>query len=164
LANDITSALPGVTAKAWQDEAVFVGQAIKGNRKLAAVALLMGTLSVVVPVLALLFVHVLTERKQIAIVRSLGLSVGEVFAVYFLKVVLVASVGVAIGVAVGLGLCQHFEHAPIFQNDGFVVRPVLHVWSIVQPCFVVWLAALLAGVLPAISAARTSPAEQLQRG
>jgi len=45
-------------------------------------------------------------------VRSLGLSVGEIFAVYFLKVVLVASLGVAMGVAVGLGLCQHFQRPP----------------------------------------------------
>jgi lipoprotein-releasing system permease protein len=164
LAAAVARSLPDTVARAWQEEAVFVGQAIKGNHKLAAVALLMGTLSVAIPVLALLFVHVLTERRQIAIVRSLGLRVGEVFAVYLLKAVMVAGVGVVLGVGLGLALCDHFQRTPIFQSDGFVVRPVLHLASIAGPCLVVCAAAVLAGVLPAISAARTNPAEQLQRG
>jgi hypothetical protein len=164
LATTIGLAFPDTIARAWQNVAGFVGQAIRGNRKLAAVSLWMGTLSVAIPVLALLFVHVIAERRQIAIVRALGLRVGEVFAVYLLKAALVATVGVVIGVGVGIALYAHFQRAPIFQNDGFVIRPVLHLSSVAMPCLIVVAAALLAGVIPAIRAARTNPAELLQLG
>jgi ABC-type lipoprotein release transport system permease subunit len=113
-------------------------------------------------VLALLFVHVFAERKQIAIVRALGLGVMEIFIVYFLKSLWIAVPGIALGAGLGIGVCAYFQRSPIFQSDGFVVHPSLHVVSIVVPCLVVLATVLLAGVAPAVVAGRTDPIRHLK--
>lgn len=61
-------------------------------------------------------------------------------------------------------VCRYFDQRPIFSHAGFVVRPELNLVSLLIPVLSVLGAALLAGVWPAVRAARANPAKILKRG
>ena len=135
----------------------FVSDVVQGNRRLMLISLIMVIVAVGIPVLAMLYIHVLRERRQIAVLASLGFSGRDLFVIYLLQAVLVGLLGCGLGVAGGLALCRVFEAYPIFQSEGFVVRPLLTHWVIGLPVATVFFVTLLAGLVPAVRATRANP-------
>ena len=62
----------------------------------------------------------------------------------------------------GCGLVRWFMVHPLFKNDSFVIRPVLSVAAIARSVGTILGTTLVAGVYPAIRAARTDPAAALR--
>jgi ABC-type lipoprotein release transport system permease subunit len=58
----------------------------------------------------------------------------------------------------GYGLILYFQGHPIFEWQGFVIRPVLERSCFLQPVLIALGAAILAGVYPALRASRLDPA------
>lgn len=151
-----------VTVVPWHEASTFVANAIAGNRTITAISLLMVIIAVVIPVLALLSIHVLHDRRQIAITAAVGFSRGAIFLIYLMKAAIIGLLGVGLGAALGLGLCAWFDAHPIFDNDGFVVRPLVTARAILVPAAVLLAATLVAGLAPAWRAARSNPAVELR--
>jgi lipoprotein-releasing system permease protein len=146
----------------WWEVNEFVANAIAGNRALSTISMVMVIVAVVIPVAALLYILVLHERKQIAVLGAIGFGRGALFAIYLLKAALIGVVGAALGVGLGFGLCALFNAHPIFAHDGFVVRPVLSLRGIAIPTAVIVAVTLLAGLAPALRAARSNPSTELR--
>lgn len=155
-ARQLRPLVAGATVQAWTDANSFVANAIAGNRTVFLISMLMVVFAVGVPVLALLYIHVLGERKQIAVLAGLGFTRRALFSIYLLHAVLVGLLGVVLGLAIGLALCQLFTAYPIFDYDGFVVRPLLSWRSVLVPTSTVLGITLLAGLAPAWQAARAN--------
>ena len=119
-------------------------------------------LAVLMPVWALLYVHVLHRQRQIGVLAAIGLSRREVFAVHLMQAAVVGVVGVVIGCAVGYGLVTFFMHHPIFKTTGFVIVPAVTAGTFAIPALLVLGTTVIAGVFPAWRAARIDPARILR--
>lgn len=161
-ARALAPTIPDAKVLAWNEANAFVANAIAGNRAVFAISLLMVIVAVGLPVLALLYIHVLGERKQIATLAALGFGRLALFGIYLTRAALVGLVGVGLGVVAGLGLCAIFDAHPIFDYDGFVVRPLITAQVVLVPALTVFAVTLVAGLAPALKASRANPSTLLR--
>jgi ABC-type lipoprotein release transport system permease subunit len=151
-------AIPSARARAWSDESEFLLSAIRANGAISAISQTMVVVAVAIPVLALLYINVLGRRRDIGLLAAMGFRARAIFAVFMTQALAVGVIGSALGCGVGYGLCRWFQARPIFAWQGFVVRPVLSFASFAGPVAIVLAAVLVAGVYPALRAARLDPA------
>jgi lipoprotein-releasing system permease protein len=153
---------PAVSAAAWNDDSPFLGSALDGSAAIGVVSRAMVWLAVLIPVWALLYVHVLHRQRQIGVLGAIGIGRGEVFAVHLVQAMIVGVVGALIGCAGGYGLVTWFERNPIFHSPGFVIRPIVDVSTFAIPALMVLGTTMFAGVFPAWRAARIEPGRILR--
>ena len=159
---DASAALSNVEARAWMDDDPFLQSALDSSAAVGAVSHAMVMLAVLIPVWALLFINVLHRQRQVALLGALGLGRGVVFAMFLLQALFVGIVGVVFGCAGGYGLIRYFQAQPIFEMSGFAIRPVMSIDTFLMPSLLVLAATLIAGVVPALRAARLDPARILR--
>lgn len=162
LAARLEAAFPEASVKPWSVDSGFLRAAVEAVTAVTAVTSSMTVLAVLIPVWALLHIHVLRRRREIGLLRALGFARGEVFVVYLLQALLVGLAGVALGALLGYALVAWFRGHPIFAMDDFVLRPVLSPQAFLSPALLVLATTLAAGVLPALGAARVDPARTLR--
>lgn len=162
LAQALGAALPEVSARAWTEESGFLRSAVEASATVFAVTRAMTVLAVLIPVWALLYVHVLNRQRQVGILCALGFRHGEIFTIYLLQAVLVGVVGVGLGALLGYGLILYFQVHPIFAMDDFVLRPVMAPGTFLWPAGLILSATVGAGVWPAWRAAKVDPARALR--
>ena len=155
---------PKTSLKTFWESEQFVANAVAGNRALFSISMMMVIFAVGIPVLALLYIRVLQDRRQIATLSAIGFTRASLFTVYLIKAALVGGAGAALGVGAGLGLCSYFDAYPIFQYHGFEVRPAVDATVVLVPAGVLLLVTVLAGIAPAIKAARANPSLELREG
>lgn len=162
LARELSRMFPDVEARTWEEDSAFLGSAIDGNRALNAISSAMAMIGVAIPVWALLFVSVSQRRREIGLYGALGLGASRVFAIFLMQALVVGALGVALGALFGYGLVRWFWAHPIFQNDSFVIRPVLSAEALARSAGIILLTTLAAGIYPALRAARVDPARALR--
>ena len=153
---------PTVSAVAWAEDSPFLGSALEASSAIGMLSRAMVGLAVLMPVWALLYVHVLHRQRQIGVLAAIGLGRREVFAIHLMQAALVGLVGVAIGCAGGYALVTFFMHHPIFKTVGFVIVPAVTAGTFAIPALLVLGTTVLAGVFPAWRAARIDPARILR--
>jgi lipoprotein-releasing system permease protein len=158
LAQRLEEDLPQVRARAWIDDSPYLSSSIRASHALGAVSQAMVVSAVTIPVLALLYIHVLHRRRDIGVLCALGFAPREIFFVFLMQAFVVGILGCLVGCGVGYGLIRYFQMHPVFEWQGFVIRPVLDRRSFIEPVLVVLGASLLAGVYPALRAAKMDPA------
>jgi lipoprotein-releasing system permease protein len=162
-AQKVTTLAPGLKVESWFQANEFTKNAIDANKAISAISTTMVVVAVMIPVLALLYIHVLAERRRIATIAALGFSRREIFLIHLFEALIVGTIGTALGIAVGYGLCQYFMRHPIFSHAGFVVLPSIHLQAFLRPSLVLFGTTLFAGILPAVIASRAEPATELRR-
>ena len=161
-AKRLEAAIPGIVARAWDEESTFLPNAIGGNRTIELISSLMVLIAVAVPVWALLYIGVQHRRSEIGLLGAIGFSRLDLFLTFLFQGLVIGLVGVALGIGVGVGLVELFTAHPIFEMAGFVIRPLLATETLVRPVGVVLGAVVLASVYPAIVAARLPSATTLR--
>jgi ABC-type lipoprotein release transport system permease subunit len=161
-AASVARQIPGVDARAWMDDSPYIVSSLRGNRAISAVSHAMVVAAVTIPVWALFYVHVQRRRREIGLLGAMGFRPADVFALFVLQAAFVGAFGAVVGAAIGLGICRWFAAHPIFDWEGFVIRPVLSVEGFVRPALVVLAATLTASVIPAWIAARTDPGRAIR--
>jgi ABC-type lipoprotein release transport system permease subunit len=159
----LTAELPDATAASWREEDPFVDSYLRANRTLHQVSYTMVIAAVAVPMWALLYIHVLKRRREIAILAAIGFGRREIFAMFLLQGLVVALAGLAAGAGMGYALIRYFEASPAFAWETLVVRPVVAVATFAVPALVIAATAIAAAGYPAWRAARTDPARVLRR-
>ncbi len=157
------AALPSVTAAAWFDDSRFLRSVVGALDAIANVTGIMTIVAVGVPVLALLYIDGLNRRRQVSLLVAMGFRAGDIFAVFFLKAVLVGVIGVAVGLVVGGALIAYFMAYPLFNSEQFVLHPVVTARGVLWPALLVLAVTVLAGSYPAWRAARVDPSSTLRR-
>lgn len=162
LAKRVAAAAPGIEARSWMEDSTYLRSAIRANEAVGTVSELMVIVAVTIPVLALLYINMLRRRRDVGLLAALGFAPGEVFTAFLLQAALIGIIGVGLGCAAGYGLIVYFQANPVFDWEGFVIRPVVSAGSFLRPAAVVLAATVAAGVIPAWRAARTDPARVLR--
>lgn len=162
-AKRITEVAPDHKVESWLQANRFIKNAIDANKAMSAISTTMVVVAVMIPVLALLYIHVLAERRRIATIAALGFSRREIFMIHLFEAFIVGGIGTLLGIGVGYALCQYFVAHPIFSHAGFVVSPSIHLHAFLRPALVLFFTTLVAGILPAVIASRAQPAIELRR-
>jgi lipoprotein-releasing system permease protein len=162
IAERITAAMPEARATSWVDDDPWIRNYLAANGTINSVSYAMVIAAVSIPMWALLYIHVLKRRREIAILAALGFGRLEIFAIYVLQSVVVSVIGCLLGALAGYGLIRYFEANPLFQWESLVVRPLVTTATFLVPSLVIVATAVAAGSYPAWRAARVDPARVLR--
>jgi putative ABC transport system permease protein len=116
----------------------------------------------VLGVVTTLFALVLERRRQIALLRYLGLSVGQVRRMVLAEAGLIGFFGGVSGVAVGMVLALLLIFVIDRQSFGWLIELHVPYDFLIEAVVMVVVVALLAGLYPASVAARIRTAEALR--
>lgn len=128
-----------------------------------AVLLAIGYLVVVVSSLTImlgLYMAILQRKRDLAIMRALGATRGEVFGSILIEALLVTGLGLVVGWVLGAVVCWGLG-IYLTKQFGFHVNAVSFSADLITSYSIVLLMGLAAGLLPAIQAYRTGVAENL---
>ncbi len=162
-AQAIAAAIPDVRAVDWATDDPFLPTMLRANRVIERVSYGMVIAAISVPLLALLYIRVLRKRREIAVLRALGFTRGEVFGIHVLQSLIIGLVGATLGAAIGRIAIAIFDRYPIFRWETMVVRPLADTNTFAMPMTAAVVTAVLAGAVAAWRAASTNPARMLQR-
>jgi lipoprotein-releasing system permease protein len=166
---------PGLQVRDWTQENEAYFRAIRIEKTMMGLILLLIVAVAVFNIVATLVMVVNDKRTDIAILRTLGLSPRGVVAVFMTQGVLIGWIGVAVGVALGLGLALnvdvivpfleqslgfHFMDPDVYYISGLPSE--VHPGDVVRIGLAALLLTFVATVYPARQAARTQPAEALR--
>ena len=152
-----------MTAASWFDDSRFLCSVVGALDAIANVTGFMSIIAVGVPVLALLYIDALNRRRQVSLLVAMGFRSREIFAVFFLKAVLIGIIGVIVGILLAGALVLYFTAHPIFNWERFVLHPVVTLTGVLWPALLVFAATVLAGSYPAWRASRVDPSSTLRR-
>ncbi len=158
----IKNDLSHIQVRSWHQIDEFVHAAITGNQTISAVSMTMTILAVLVPILALLYIQVISEKKQIATLMAIGLDRRHVLWLFLLRAVIVSVIGIIFGLVLAYFLCRYFTQYPLFSYRGFHITPKLDLEAIMTPVITIYCVTVLGGLIPAIMAARTDSTIELK--
>jgi putative ABC transport system permease protein len=146
-ANEVTVSQPSDALTAQADAAGALDTLFLG---LGAIALLVGAIGVA----NIMVISVLERRQEIGLRRALGATRGQIRTQFLAEAILLALAGGTAGDAAGVAATAIYAHA---KGWAVVVPPEAWAGSFVAAILV----GALAGLLPAIRAARLSPTQAL---
>jgi lipoprotein-releasing system permease protein len=176
LARGIAARLaPGLQVRDWSQENQAYFRAIRIEKTMMGLILLLIVAIAVFNIVATLVMVVNDKRTDIAILRTLGLSPRGIIAVFVTQGVLIGWIGVALGVALGLLVGLHVDvivpfleqhlHFHFLDPDVYYVSGLpseVHAADVIRIAIAGLILTFVATVYPALQAARTQPAEALR--
>lgn len=146
----------------WMEDSPYLRSSVQAAQTLGSASWSMGVLAVGVPVLALLYISTLHRRRQIALLTAMGFSRGDLFVTSLLQALILGTAGVVVGGGLAVALVRYLVAHPIFDWQGFVVRPVLTTGALARTAIAIVATAIVAGTYPAWRAARIDPSRILR--
>ncbi len=124
-------------------------------------------------ILNTVLMSVLERQRELGVLLALGLRPAAIFRLVFLESVLLATVGLALGLALAIPVVLWFEAHPVPLSGSavqamemFGVEPVitwkLKPWNPVGSALTITVVALLAALYPALKASRARPVDALR--
>jgi lipoprotein-releasing system permease protein len=162
---------PGLTLRDWTEENQAYFRAIRIEKTMMTLILMLIVAVAVFNIAATLVMVVSDKRTDIAILRTLGLGPRGVLAVFITQGVLIGWIGTAIGVVLGLGIALNvpfLEQAlnlHIMDPDVYYISTVpseTRPGDVVRIALAALVLTFVATIYPALQAARTQPAEALR--
>ena len=166
---------PGLTVRDWTQENEAYFRAIRIEKTMMGLILMLIVAVAVFNIVATLVMVVNDKRTDIAILRTLGLSPNGVLAVFVTQGALIGWLGTGIGVALGVGLALNVDVIVPFLERTFgfhimdpdvyyfpTIPSELHPHDVVSIAAAALILTFAATIYPALRAARTQPAEALR--
>ncbi len=167
---------PGLELRDWTQENEAYFRAIKIEKTMMGLILMLIVAVAVFNIVATLVMVVSDKRTDIAILRTLGLSPRGVLAVFMTQGVLIGWIGTALGVALGLSLALNVDVVVPFLEHTFGLHIMddpdvyyisglpseTHALDVVRIAAAAMFLTLVATIYPAWQAAKTQPAEALR--
>jgi lipoprotein-releasing system permease protein len=165
----------GVRVRDWTQDHASYFRAIRIEKTMMALILLLVVGVAAFNIVAMLVMVVSDKRTDIAILRTLGASPGRVARIFITQGLIVGWVGVIAGVALGVLLARNVDPIlgflnrtlglQLFDADVFYITRVpseLHLADVTLISLCALLLTVFATVYPALRAAAVSPAEALR--
>jgi len=165
----------GATVRDWTQEHSAYFRAIRIEKTMMSLILLLVVAVAAFNIVAALVMVVNEKRSDIAILRTLGLPRGGVVGVFFTQGIVIGAIGTSLGVALGLALASNVgEIVPVLERLlGFhVMDPTVYyiteipsevrAGQVASIGLVAFALTILATVYPALRGAATEPAEALR--
>jgi lipoprotein-releasing system permease protein len=162
---------PGLRLRDWTQENEAYFRAIRIEKTMMALILMLIVAVAVFNIAATLVMVVSDKRTDIAILRTLGMSPRGVLAVFMTQGVLIGWIGTAIGVVLGVGVALNVPFLEqvldlhIMDPDVYYISTVpseTHSVDVVIIAISALVLTFVATIYPALQAAKTQPAEALR--
>jgi putative ABC transport system permease protein len=92
----------------------------------------------------------------------MGWSRADLFITFLLQALILGAAGVLVGGVIAVSVVRYLVAHPIFNWQGFVVRPVLTATDLARTAGAILATAIVAGTYPAWRAARLDPSRILR--
>jgi lipoprotein-releasing system permease protein len=107
------------------------------------------------------------RKNQVCLMRSLGMTQGDVARLFMIQGMVIGFIGIVIGLAIGLGVCGllwQFRFVNMPPSIGYLrALPVKFLpLDYVVICVSAWLLSLAGATYPALTAARQNPSSGLR--
>jgi lipoprotein-releasing system permease protein len=177
LAREAAARLPaGLTVRDWTQENEAYFRAIRIEKTMMGLILMLIVAVAVFNIVATLVMVVSDKRTDIAILRTLGMPPRGILGVFMTQGLLIGWLGTLIGVALGVALALHVGEVANFIEGVFGVHIMddpdvyytsglpseMHPGDVVRIAAAAMLLTLAATVYPAWKASKTQPAEALR--
>ncbi len=177
LAREAAKRLPaGLQLRDWTQENEAYFRAIRIEKTMMGLILLLIVAVAVFNIVATLVMVVNDKRTDIAILRAIGMSPRGVLAVFMTQGILIGWVGTALGVGLGLALSLNIDVVVPFIEHIFKVHILddpdvyyvsglpseTHARDVIQIAIAALALTFTATIYPALRAFRTQPAEALR--
>jgi lipoprotein-releasing system permease protein len=177
LARQAAARLPaGLTVRDWTQENEAYFRAIRIEKTMMGVILMLIVAVAVFNIVATLVMVVSDKRTDIAILRTLGMTPRGILGVFMTQGLLIGWLGTLVGVALGVALALHVGAVAHFIEQVFGVHIMddpdvyyttglpseMHPRDVIIIAAVAMLLTLIATVYPAWKASKTQPAEALR--
>jgi lipoprotein-releasing system permease protein len=166
---------PGVTLRDWTQDHASYFRAIRIEKTMMAIILLLIVTVAAFNIVAMLVMVVTDKRTDIAILRTFGASPARVMGIFVTQGLVIGWFGVAAGLLGGVLLARHVDAAAgllerafgfqIMDADVYYITRIpsdLHWPDVGTIALLALLLTALATLYPALRAARTAPAEALR--
>ena len=141
----------GIQEEIWtyQEKAAgFVDQAIQSFNIINAISTLVSLIIAVVIVFIVVFINTVNRRRQIGILKAIGIGQGIIINSYVLQVLFITAVGVLVGMVLGAGVTAYLTAYPLVFPGG-PVYPVVEALSILRSIASLFAVSVVAGYIPA---------------
>jgi|ERR1700677_433798 lipoprotein-releasing system permease protein len=177
LAREAAARLPaGLTVRDWTQENEAYFRAIRIEKTMMGLILMLIVAVAVFNIVATLVMVVSDKRTDIAILRTLGMAPRGILGVFMTQGLLIGWLGTLIGVALGVALALHVGAVAQFIEHVFGVHIMddpdvyyttglpsdMHPGDVIRIAAAAMLLTLIATVYPAWKASKTQPAEALR--
>lgn len=165
----------GFSATDWTKTQGSLFQAMQMEKTMIALLLLLIIAVAAFNIISTLIMVVADKRTDIAILRTLGMTPGQVMAVFMVQGSVIGLVGVLLGGVLGVVLAlnltpwvsalEHLLGARIFSGDLYYISYLpskLEMPDVLLVCSAGLLLSFLATLFPAWRASRTAPAEAMR--
>lgn len=151
--------------KVWREEIEAIAGSMNTVKKMTDTVIAVGLFAAAVAVGVIIYVNVIYKRRQIGIMKAVGMKSSLIFTVYLMEALFLAGVGVAMGDAIGYAGTKYLEtrpfYCPIIKEyiSAKFYTYLLYDASIVSSAVVV-----LSGLYPALIASRTNIIKAIREG
>ena len=165
-----------VFIQSWKDRNASTATALRTEQIAMRFIFMVVVIIAVFPVLASMIMLVKNKSKDIAVLRTLGVSRAAILRIFFITGVSIGSVGTFSGVLLGILFCSNVEHIQsalefitgvelfpedVYQLSGGIPSKVIWV-EVFGVAFWGFLISALATFFPALTASRIDPVDALR--
>jgi lipoprotein-releasing system permease protein len=152
----------GLEAESWMETNAQLLTALKSQSSSSTMIQFFVILSVSIGIASVLVVSVVQKRKQIGILRAMGLSRSRVARIFIYQGGLLGLLGSIVGVAMGAGIAEVFTRAATSAGQGPTFPILVNPDLMISAGLIAFATGLIAAALPSIRAARLDPAEAIR--
>ena len=164
---------PAYEVRSWREVDPMVRQWVAFSEAYGLVVIAIVVALVVLEVLNVMLMAVHERRRELAVMQAVGTGAGQLFGLLLAEALLLVGLGALLGYGAGAGavhLAGHhgidlsrFAEALEFFYMSPVIHPALTTETELRLLATTLITALLAGLYPALKAARLDPAETLRK-
>lgn len=107
-------------------------------------------------VLIIIYINVLNRKKEIGILKAVGITPGSIVLSYAFLSMFYVSLGIFTGLILYFALMFYFQANPVIFYETMEIRPQIDPMLLIQSIFTMLILSVMAGVLPAWSVSRES--------
>lgn len=152
----------GLESESWMQTNAQLLTALRSQYSSSIMIQFFVILSVSIGIASVLVVSVVQKRKQIGIMRAMGLSRARVARIFIYQGGLLGVLGSIAGVALGTGLAAFFTRAVTQGGQGPEFPIQVSADLMINAGLIAFATGLVAAALPAIRASRLDPAEAIR--
>lgn len=143
--------------KVWREEIEGIVGSMNTIKKMTDTVIAVGLFAAAVSVGVIIYVNVINRRRQIGIMKAIGMNGSIIFTVYLMEAIFLAGIGIAVGDMLGYVGTKYLEtkpfYCPIIKE---YISAKFYTYLLYDASIVSGAVVVLAGMYPALIAGRTN--------
>lgn len=125
----------------------FVNDAIRSFEIINAISTMVSLVIAIVVIFIVIFINTINKRRQIGILKAIGINKKIIIYSYIIQVLIIATCGILLGLALSSGLVAYLTINPLVFPGG-AVYPVVEPGPVIRSVISLALVSLISGFIP----------------